>query len=93
MGLFFNEVTVGKLENTVVEVIGWGLTTRAFVRNCEADVALLEEAWHKDVAPLLLEESILLHFLAALSTLLLGLTHADKGWTTTVQTVTIGHCT
>ena len=78
MGLLLNEVTVGKLENAVVEVIGRGLATSAFVRDGETDVALLEEAWNENVAPLLLEEGVLLHLLAALSALLLGLAHWPK---------------
>ena len=43
-----------KFEYAVVEVIGRSLTGGAFVRNCETDVAFLEEARDEDVAPFLL---------------------------------------
>ena len=89
MGLFFDEVTVGELEDAVVEIVGWGLAAGAFVRNGEADIALLEEAWNEDMAPLLLEEGVLLDLLAALTALLLGLAHAEKGSAKTVVTVSV----
>ena len=44
-------------------------------------------AWDEDVAPLLLEEGVLLDLLAALAALLLGFAHAEKGSAKTAVTV------
>ena len=75
VGLLLDEIAVRKLEDAVVEVVSWDLTTSAFVRDCETDVALAEESWNEDMAPFLLKEGILLDLLISLSTLLLGFTH------------------